>query len=153
MARITAFVLLLASVASAGQVSALPTFPHNTVPPLHRYTVVREIAYRVIPTTSFGSTTSSISIVKDPATAACANTAEPEPITTANPVLGEMSEPVVVSFIVGTDGRVYSPIVLSSDGQRNDREAMRAVRTWRYRPGTCNGVPVESEGSVGFGTF
>ena len=148
MARITVFVLLLASIASA-----LPALPHHSAPDFHRYTVVRETYYRVVPTTSYGNTTSSISIVKDPATAACADTADPEPVSTTNPVLGAVNEPVVISFIVGTDGRVYSPIIMSSDGQRNDREVLRAVRTWRYRPGTCNGVPVESEGSVGFGTF
>ena len=132
MARFTAFVLLLASVAFAGQVSALPALPHSTVPSLHHYTVVRESAYRAI---------------------RCEEATQPTPHATANPMLGAMVDPITVSFIIGTDGRVYSPIILSSDSAKNDREVLRALRSWRFVPATCNGVPTETEASFGFGTF
>jgi TonB family protein len=57
---------------------------------------------------------------------------------------------VRVSFIIGTDGRVHSPLILESVGLRGDRRVLDTVRTWRYRPGTCNGVPTETEGKIEF---
>lgn len=57
---------------------------------------------------------------------------------------------VAISFIIGTDGRVHSPLILQSAGLSGDRRVLQTVRTWRYRPGTCNGVPTETEGKVQF---
>jgi TonB family protein len=57
---------------------------------------------------------------------------------------------IKVSFIIGTDGKVHSPLVLESVGQTEDRTVLKAVRSWRYRPGMCNGVPTETEGKVEF---
>lgn len=57
---------------------------------------------------------------------------------------------VRVSFIIGTDGRVHSPLILESAGIVGDRRVLDAVRRWRYRPGTCNGVPTETEGKIEF---
>lgn len=57
---------------------------------------------------------------------------------------------VKVSFIIGTDGRVHSPLILESAGLRGDRRVLDTVRTWRYRPATCNGVPTENEGKIEF---
>jgi TonB family protein len=57
---------------------------------------------------------------------------------------------VRVSFIIGTDGRVHSPLILESAGLRGDRRVLDTVRSWRYRPGTCNGVPTETEGKIEF---
>lgn len=57
---------------------------------------------------------------------------------------------VRVSFIIGTDGRVHSPLILESAGLRGDRRVLDTVRTWRYRPATCNGVPTETEGKIEF---
>jgi TonB family protein len=57
---------------------------------------------------------------------------------------------VKVSFIIGTDGRVHSPLILVSAGLAGDRHVLDTVRTWRYRPGTCNGVPTETEGKIEF---
>jgi TonB family protein len=56
---------------------------------------------------------------------------------------------VKVSFIIGTDGRVHSPLILESAGA-GDRTVLRTVRTWKYRPATCNGVPTETEGKIEF---
>jgi len=86
------------------------------------------------------------------AKARCEDTRLPQALTTPDPLLvaagtGSM---VKVSFIVGTDGRVHSPLILQSAGQAGDRNILRTVRTWRYRPATCNGVPTEAEGKIEF---
>jgi TonB family protein len=125
-ARIFALLLLVT------QALAIPTRLKAPVPPFYRYTVVREMDYRGVN---------------------CAATTDPVPISTPNPVLESMDEPVVVSFDVGADGRTYSTYILSSDGKRNDHEILRIIQTWRFRPATCNGVPIDVEGSAGFGTF
>jgi len=70
----------------------------------------------------------------------------PEPLLTA--VRGRMK--VKVSFIIGIDGRVHSPLILESAGASGDRRVLQTVRTWRYRPATCNGVPTEIEGKIQF---
>ena len=57
---------------------------------------------------------------------------------------------VKVSFIIGVDGRVHSPLILESAGVGGDRRVLDTVRTWRYRPATCNGVPTENEGKIEF---
>jgi TonB family protein len=57
---------------------------------------------------------------------------------------------VRVSFIIGTDGRVHSPLILESAGYAGDRHVLDTVRHWRYRPATCNGVPTETEGKIEF---
>ena len=57
---------------------------------------------------------------------------------------------VKVSFIIGADGRVHSPLILESVGAAGDRNVLQTVRAWRYRPATCNGVPTEAEGKIEF---
>jgi len=57
---------------------------------------------------------------------------------------------VAISFIIGTDGKVHSPLILESAGLPDDRRVLQTVRTWRYRPATCNGVPTETEGKIEF---
>ncbi len=86
------------------------------------------------------------------ARARCEDTQPPEALTTPNPLLGpaETGLKVKVSFIVGADGRVHSPLILQSAGTVGDRSVLRTVRTWRYRPATCNGVPTEAEGKIEF---
>jgi len=86
------------------------------------------------------------------ARARCEDTRPPQALTTPDPLVvgagaGQM---VKVSFIVGTDGRVHSPLILQSAGAVGDRNIIRTVRTWRYRPATCNGVPTEAEGKIEF---
>lgn len=82
----------------------------------------------------------------------CAANQAPEAITTPNPLLPDpdIQLRITVSFIVGTDGRVHSPLILESAGPTEDRTVLNAVRTWRYRPARCNGVPTETEGKVEF---
>ncbi|MFZ0804427.1 MAG: TonB family protein [Terriglobales bacterium] len=62
----------------------------------------------------------------------------------------EVRVKVAVSFVIGTDGRVHSPVVLESAGSDEDWNVLEAVRGWRYRPATCNAVPAETESRVEF---
>jgi len=82
----------------------------------------------------------------------CEATQPPQALATPDPLLDapESNAKVTVSFIVGTDGRVHSPLVLASAGSSEDRTILDAVRTWRYRPATCNGVPTDTEAKVEF---
>jgi TonB family protein len=82
----------------------------------------------------------------------CEDTQPPEALTTPDPLLVSTGTglKVKVSFIIGADGRVHSPLILQSVGSVGDRNVLRTVRTWRYRPATCNGVPTEAEGKIEF---
>ena len=82
----------------------------------------------------------------------CEEVQPPEALTTPYPLLaaGTTGGRVKVSFIIGTDGRVHSPLILESAGWVGDRRVLQTVRTWRYRPALCNGVPTETEGKVEF---
>jgi TonB family protein len=88
---------------------------------------------------------------------ACAEVHPPEALATPDPLFaagtfapGRRGKRVRVSFIIGTDGRVHSPLILESAGLAGDRHVLQTVRTWRYRPATCNGVPTETEGKIEF---
>src|ERR1700742_2412024 len=71
----------------------------------------------------------------------CEATRPPEELATPSPLLEspKTSAKIKVSFIIGTDGRVHSPFILESAGAADDQVVLDAVRTWRYRPATCNG--------------
>ena len=83
---------------------------------------------------------------------ACAAVEPPQALTTPDPLFTTATDgrKVKVSFIIGTDGRVHSPLILVSAGVAGGRRVLQTVRTWRYRPATCNGVPTETEGKVEF---
>lgn len=83
---------------------------------------------------------------------ACEDVQPPEALTTPDPpfTTAAHGQRVKVSFIIGTDGRVHSPLILESAGLAGDRHVLQTVRTWRYRPATCNGVPTEIEGKIEF---
>jgi len=82
----------------------------------------------------------------------CEQVRPPQGLTTPNPLLipGKDINRVKVSFIIGTDGRVHSPLILESAGPKTDRNVLRTIRSWRYRPATCDGIPTETEGKVEF---
>jgi TonB family protein len=82
----------------------------------------------------------------------CEDIQPPQPLTTPDPLFTAASQGkrVKVSFIIGTDGRVHSPLILESAGVSGDRHVLSTVRSWRYRPATCNGVPTETEGKIEF---
>lgn len=83
---------------------------------------------------------------------ACEDVQPPEALTTPDPLFtpSARGKVVKVSFIIGTDGHVHSPLILESAGLAGDRHVLQTVRTWRYRPATCNGVPTETEGKIEF---
>jgi TonB family protein len=83
---------------------------------------------------------------------ACEVEATPEALTTPNPLSGGRELSLTVSFVVGTDGRVYSPLVLDGGNADLDRQVLDLVRHWRYRPALCNGAPTEAEAKVQFST-
>jgi TonB family protein len=82
----------------------------------------------------------------------CEDTRPPQALATPDPLLVpvEAGLNVKVSFIIGADGHVHSPLILQSAGPAGDRNVLRTVRTWRYRPATCNGIPTEAEGKIEF---
>jgi len=82
----------------------------------------------------------------------CEDTQPPEALTTPDPLMipALAGIRVKVSFIIGADGRVHSPLILQSVGLAGDRNVLQTVRGWRYRPATCNGVPTEAEGKIEF---
>jgi len=84
--------------------------------------------------------------------ARCEDVQPPEALTTPNPLVMPVRQSgrVKVSFIIGTDGRVHSPLILESAGPVGDRGVLSAVRIWRFRPATCNGVPTEIEDKIEF---
>lgn len=82
----------------------------------------------------------------------CEQVQAPEALATPDPLLfpAVKDHKVRVSFIIGIDGRVHSPLILESAGLAGDRRVLETVRRWRYRPATCNGVPTEIEGKIEF---
>lgn len=56
--------------------------------------------------------------------------------------------PVVISLIVGTDGRPYDLKVYTSADAETDEAALEAVRRWRFKPATCEGQPMETSAMV-----
>jgi len=64
--------------------------------------------------------------------------------------IADPSSKVSVSFIIGTDGRVHSALILESAGPAEDRTILDTVRSWRYRPALCNGAATETEGKIEF---
>ena len=96
---------------------------------------------------------SEIAALRHPATlSACGAVQPPQALATPDPLLDEIeaNAKASVSFIIGTDGRVHSALILESAGPNEDRTILDAVRFWRYRPALCNGVPTESEAKVEF---
>jgi TonB family protein len=84
--------------------------------------------------------------------ASCEASDPPEALATPDPLLDLIGKDakVTVSFIIGTDGLVHSPLILESAGPPEDRTVLNTVRSWRYRPAMCNGVPTEAEAKVQF---
>ena len=82
----------------------------------------------------------------------CEQVQAPDALATPDPLVtpAGRGKRVRVSFIIGTDGHVHSPLILESAGLAGDRHVLETVRRWRYRPATCNGVPTETEGKIEF---
>lgn len=81
----------------------------------------------------------------------CEELAAPEALTTPSPILdGDEQVRITLSFIIGTDGQVHSPLILEGVSDKVDREVLQVVRSWRYRPALCNGAPTEAEARIEF---
>lgn len=62
----------------------------------------------------------------------------------SNPGLGpNPRNPVILSVLIGTDGKPRDVKVTSSAGEAFDQAALEAVRRWRFNPATCGGEPIE----------
>jgi len=141
--RIWPWFLILAVPASSAGFVQVPT-------PRLSQAVQTDREHRVFGTPTRASEFSSVP--HSSARARCEDTQPPEALTTPDPLLApiEAGLKVKVSFIVGADGRVHSPLILQSAGPAGDRNVLQTVRAWRYRPATCNGVPTEAEGKIEF---
>jgi TonB family protein len=75
----------------------------------------------------------------------------PKPLATPLPALPKAGRGnLKISFVIGIDGRLHKLAVVNSAGRAADSKAFDALRQWRYEPATCNGVPMEAEGTVEF---
>jgi len=94
----------------------------------------------------FGPASSALALPR------CGDVRPPEALLTPDPLLPAADESLLVrvSFIVGSDGHVYSAFVLNSAGPDDDQAVLRTMRQWRYRPALCNGVPTDFEARVRF---
>jgi TonB family protein len=84
----------------------------------------------------------------------CKEVNPPEALVTPDPLLPVPFQDddleVRVSFIIGADGHVHSAFILDSGGPEEDESILRVIRSWRYRPARCNGIPTDSEALVRF---
>jgi TonB family protein len=55
---------------------------------------------------------------------------------------------VTLMLVVGKDGRPYDIHVRQSLGMGLDEQAIEAVKTWRFRPATLDGKPVDAQIAV-----
>jgi TonB family protein len=81
----------------------------------------------------------------------CESTEPPQALATPHASLAAIPDnaKIVVNFIIGTDGQVYSPFVLDGSGSVSlERKLVEEVRRWHYRPAMCNGVPTDAEVKV-----
>jgi TonB family protein len=90
--------------------------------------------------------------IEDTKAGGCEVSEPPEALATPDPLFDPLDprRKVAVSFVVGIDGRVHSPVILESAGSAEDRRVLQALRLWRYRPATCNAAPTEMESKVEF---
>ena len=93
----------------------------------------------------------NFSPLTSPAQLSCEETRPPEALATTEPLISSPQLEGSVTFIIGTDGRVHSPLIMESLGSSlADRILLDAVRAWRYRHATCDGIPTEVEGKIAF---
>jgi periplasmic protein TonB len=82
------------------------------------------------------------------------NVAAPVPIYEPDPQYSEearkakYSGTVLVEIIVDAQGNVRDAQVVKNVGMGLDEKALEAVRTWRFKPGSKNGVPVATRVAV-----
>jgi TonB family protein len=75
----------------------------------------------------------------------------PRPIYSPEPEYSEEASKAkfegtcVLSLIVGVDGKAHDIRVVTSLGKGLDEKAVNAVNTWKFAPGTKDGVPVATQ--------
>jgi len=75
----------------------------------------------------------------------------PRPLATPLPAFRKAGHSnLKIRFVIGIDGRLHKMAVVNSAGRAADSKAVNVLRQWRYTPATCNGVPMEAEGTVEF---
>jgi len=52
---------------------------------------------------------------------------------------------VVMTMLVGTDGKPHDLMVSSAPNGDFDEAALKAARRWKFKPATCGGEAVEVE--------
>jgi TonB family protein len=141
LCRLSSVFLILAIPAAASLQTTSPRFSQA---------VLSEREHKLWRTPIRASEFSDVTHVS--ARARCEDTHPPQALTTPDPLMvpAVPGTKVKVSFIIGADGRVHSPLILQSAGSVGDRNVLQTVRAWRYRPATCNGVPTEAEGKIEF---
>jgi periplasmic protein TonB len=78
----------------------------------------------------------------------------PKPIYTPEPEFSEEARKakyqgvVVLTIVVGPDGRVHNPRVLRSLGMGLDEKAVEGVKTWKFDPSKKDGRPVAVEMNI-----
>ncbi len=81
----------------------------------------------------------------------CSPVLPPKPLATPVPAFARTGRgSLKIRFVIGTDGRLHKLAVVNSAGHTADSKAVNALRRWRYEPATCNGVPMDAEGTVEF---
>jgi TonB family protein len=135
-----ALLLLLTPAATCALPASLPVLPSTTLSQRDRW---------LLPHASRDSKFVNVGHYQHEA---CEDLQPPEALATPDPLPlpDAQGKNVKVSFIIGTDGRVHSPLILESAGMAGDRRVLETVRTWRYRPATCDGIPTETEGKIEF---
>jgi TonB family protein len=90
------------------------------------------------------------SVPRSTAATSCAATELPQALATPEPLLHADKASFTVSFLIGPDGRVHSALILESSNSTENPAVLHALTAWRYRPASCNGVPMEAEGRIEF---
>lgn len=126
------------------------SFAVTTSAPTLQSAVLQQREHRVMGTLTRASQYAEVPHVSS--RPSCEDVEPPQALATPNPLFASPTSgrKVKVSFIIGIDGHVHSPLILESAGMSGDRHVLQTVRTWRYRPATCNGVPTETEGKIEF---
>jgi TonB family protein len=84
-------------------------------------------------------------------TAPCPGKVEaPRPVVTPDPQRPNNSPPgvVVISCVIGTDGRVHDPKLARSLNREADASALAAIEKWEFKPATCDGSPFATKMKV-----
>jgi len=140
--RLFSLALLAATAIPSGATTVVP--PHAFSKELSLTAREQQLWASATHNSEFGS------VLRATAPASCEVTEPPQALETPNPVLDQSRSIITVTFIVGTDGLVHSPLILQGAGPAEDRTVLNTINSWRYRPATCNGVPTESEGKILF---